>query len=199
MLEMIRHMQKFPIRAEMVKLGSARSRQNPRFRQSLTWPMYDKVYGEPARLRVSCDSSDADPHVLRLLLSSGRQELIVPFTLDRVLRLEPFDTPQEGDAIQITRLPRGGELIRRSRHAVLEPSPCFALIRTRQARQEIGCRLLDRAVEAHIDEELPRLGGLAEEDLPALVQYANFIEEVVCRLGGLVDRDEGGRPEVLGA
>jgi hypothetical protein len=98
----------------------------------------------------------------------------------------------------LTLLPHLCEFGRSPGNPVLKAGSSPALTRARQTGEEIRCRLLLRAFEAHIDEEL--LGDIAssEEDLFTLVQNANLVEEVVGRLRSLVDGDNTGCADELG-
>src|SRR6478752_7396663 len=85
----MRAMHVLPRSSVTVRLGSALSLQKPRFRQSKTCFLYDKVKGELGRLIQSVQQTDTRALQMSGLLSAPRTEkLSIPFTVYRVALVE---------------------------------------------------------------------------------------------------------------
>ena len=76
-------------------------------------------------------------------------------------------------------LPRLCEFVGGSRRLILEAWADDALLVARHGREEVGRGLLAGALEAEVLEVGPGFVGLAEEDLPAFVEYNDFVKNLL--------------------
>jgi hypothetical protein len=88
-------------------------------------------------------------------------------------------------------LPSDLELVWRPRDLVLVSLSGSPLENGSETGEEVWSRLLVVTVESHVDEELLGLASAPEEDRSTLVQDDDLVEDVVGRLGSLVDGDAG--------
>lgn len=139
---------------------------------------------------------EIDLHVLRLLSSPTRQEIVVSLTLDWVLVVEILNILHQ-PLVFVTLLPSGSEFLRSSGDLALEPVSGCSLTGRSKGCKEIRSSLLFGAVESHVEEVLLGIGSLSEVDLFSFVEDCDFVEEIVCRSGRLVDGDNGGSAHVF--